>query len=221
MGTTDRREREKQHRIDAILDAALELFAEKGVKNATMDQVAEKAELSKGTLYLYFKSKEHMYFALDMRAGMILKERFAEAARSEKTGHDKVRAIGRAYYQFCNDFPNHFKAMSYIDNLDMKTYQEVANEMIPGGAAGYKETSLKILHDAIEIGHKDGTIAEIFDPWMTSNLLWATSNGVIAMIRNKGDFLKQIGLPIDKLYDLKELMVHSGISPDGKKITHE
>src|SRR5512136_2342491 len=101
VGTAERREREKQERNDAIMDAALEVFAEKGLKNSTVDDVAEKAELSKGTLYLYFKSKEHLFFAIDMRAARLLRERFEEAAQSETTGSAKVRAIGRAYVQFC------------------------------------------------------------------------------------------------------------------------
>lgn len=213
MGTSQRREREKQQRIDLIMDAALEVFAEKGLKNATMEDVATKAELSKGAIYLYFKSKEHLFFAIDQRAGLMLRERFAEASRSEKTGLFKVRAIGRAYYQFCFDHPNYFKAMSYVERMDPQTFKAIAEEMLPKGQQGGQQTSLAILAEAIETGQKDGSIAEDMHPWVTSILLWSTSNGVIAMLKNRGDYLKLLGIPVDQLYPAKEIMVERGLAP--------
>lgn len=213
MGTTERREREKQQRNDLIMDAALEVFAEKGLRNATMDDVAEKAEVSKGTIYLYFKSKEHLFFAIDMRASEMLRQRFAEAASAEKTGLAKVRAIGRAYYQFCFDYPNYFKAMSYIEKLDPQTFQAVAGDMLPGGIHGYKDSSLAILAGAIETGQQDGTISRDLHPWLTSILLWSTSNGVIEMLKNRGEFFKFFDLPTELLYPLKELLVERGMAP--------
>ena len=213
MTRADRREREKRQRIEMIMDAALEVFAEKGLRNATIDDVAEKAEVGKGTIYLYFKSKEHLFFAIDMRAGQILKDRFAEAARSVETGLEKVRAIGRAYYQFCFDYPNYFKAMNYVDSMDPETFKAIAREMMPGGDGGHKNTSLAILAQAIETGHEDGSVAKDMHPWLTSILLWSTSNGVIGMIKNRGDYLKLLDIPIDKLYSAKEMLVERGLSP--------
>ncbi len=61
MGILERKEKEKQQRRDDILGAAKEVFFSKGLMSATMDEIAEKAELSKGTLYLYFASKEELY----------------------------------------------------------------------------------------------------------------------------------------------------------------
>jgi TetR/AcrR family transcriptional regulator len=50
MGITERKEREKEQRRNAIIDAAEKIFFTKGMDNSTMDDVAEEAELSKGTL---------------------------------------------------------------------------------------------------------------------------------------------------------------------------
>ena len=78
MGIAERREREKQRRRNDILDAAEHVFFEKGLKSATMDEVAEEAELSKGTLYLYFKSKEDLYLGITERALTVLKQMFQQ-----------------------------------------------------------------------------------------------------------------------------------------------
>ena len=63
--TLSRRDRERLARSRAILDAALDTFAEKGYEGSTLDEVAERAEFGKGTLYNYFPAgKEEILFAL-------------------------------------------------------------------------------------------------------------------------------------------------------------
>ncbi len=52
------RERQKEERYAAIIQAALRIFAAKGLQQATMDEIAQVAGLGKGTIYYYFDSKE-------------------------------------------------------------------------------------------------------------------------------------------------------------------
>ncbi len=60
-----RRERERRMRRQAMLDAAQAVFAEKGYADATLDEIAERAEFGKGTLYNYFEGgKEEILFAV-------------------------------------------------------------------------------------------------------------------------------------------------------------
>jgi AcrR family transcriptional regulator len=58
------RQRRKQARPQELLDAALELFAEKGFAGARAEEVAQRAGVSKGTLYLYYPSKEELFKAV-------------------------------------------------------------------------------------------------------------------------------------------------------------
>ena len=51
----------EQFNRDNILSAAKELFETKGVEKTTMDDIAELADYSKSTIYVYFKSKEDIY----------------------------------------------------------------------------------------------------------------------------------------------------------------
>ncbi len=59
-----RKEREKRARQQDILNAAQELFAAKGFRETTLDEIAQRAEFGKGTLYNYFGSKEDIFHAL-------------------------------------------------------------------------------------------------------------------------------------------------------------
>ena len=53
-------QRRPEERPRQILGAALDVFAEKGFARATMDEIAEAAGITKGTIYLYFKSKKDL-----------------------------------------------------------------------------------------------------------------------------------------------------------------
>ena len=64
MGVAERRQREKEQRRITILRAAEDVFVRRGVAETTMDDIARAAEVSKGTLYLYFKSKDDLYLTI-------------------------------------------------------------------------------------------------------------------------------------------------------------
>ncbi|NOZ03266.1 MAG: TetR/AcrR family transcriptional regulator [FCB group bacterium] len=64
MTISERRKREKEQRRKAIIDAAEKLFAQNGFHTTSLDRVAEAVEISKGTIYLYFDSKEDLFFSV-------------------------------------------------------------------------------------------------------------------------------------------------------------
>jgi len=59
-----RKERERIARKTEILQAARVIFAVKGLHETTLDEIAEKAELAKGTIYSYFENKEDLFFSV-------------------------------------------------------------------------------------------------------------------------------------------------------------
>lgn len=64
MTNTTRKVREKQAKRQEILKAARRVFAERGLHAATLDEIAERAEFAKGTLYCYFKGKEDLFISM-------------------------------------------------------------------------------------------------------------------------------------------------------------
>ncbi len=64
MTTTEVRRRRKAERPKEILDAAFEVFSRNGYAAASLDQVAERAGVTKGTIYVYFDSKEHLFITM-------------------------------------------------------------------------------------------------------------------------------------------------------------
>ncbi len=86
-----RRTRDKRKRRDAILDAAEQVFGAGGAAHATMEEVAEAASVSKGTLYLYFESKDDLVLALTHRPLEAVLARF-EALRADDS-HDGLSLL--------------------------------------------------------------------------------------------------------------------------------
>jgi TetR/AcrR family transcriptional regulator len=61
MGIVERREREKKNRQELVINAAMELYNEEGYHAITMEKIAERSELSRAALYLYFKTKDEIF----------------------------------------------------------------------------------------------------------------------------------------------------------------
>ncbi|MCB1056515.1 MAG: TetR/AcrR family transcriptional regulator [Acidobacteria bacterium] len=76
-----------------ILDAARCIFSRRGFEAATIQEVAEAAGIAKGTVYLYFKSKDELYAAALTRGLEELHEESAAAMARESTAAGKLRAF--------------------------------------------------------------------------------------------------------------------------------
>ncbi|NOZ57855.1 MAG: TetR/AcrR family transcriptional regulator [Calditrichaeota bacterium] len=109
MGVQERKERERQGRLEAIRKAALKLFARDGYAQTTMDQVAEEAELAKGTIYYYFGSKAQLFeHVLEHYTERLFASLMARI-RSEDTAAEAIENLMNGYLDFYEEFPDFFK----------------------------------------------------------------------------------------------------------------
>ncbi len=93
-------ERRKDARPGEILDAALDLFVEKGFAATRLEDVAQRAGVSKGTVYLYFDSKEDLFKAV-IRSGMVraIEEAERRVAAYPGSASDLLRELYTAWWQ--------------------------------------------------------------------------------------------------------------------------
>ena len=177
MSTLKRREKEKEQRRKLILDAAQTLFFSKHYDEITIEEIAEKSQLAKGTLYLYFKSKEALYSAVALRGAHIMNAMFKDAADRRQSGLEKSFAIGEAYYEFYKRHPQYFRMLVEAENLLVATSDDVnAAELMKAS-----HESLKILLDAVVLGIKDGSIKPDLDPIQTSIFLIQSTRAMILL----------------------------------------
>jgi TetR/AcrR family transcriptional regulator len=189
MGVTERKEREKEQRQKSILDAATAVFMEKGIVPATMNEVAERAELAKGTLYLYYQNKEDLTAALTARGMEILENKFRRVMKSNKSGMEKVISCGEAYFDFFKTYPLYAELLV---NFSSRKFSE--DERTPNIQCCHElgQQALGIFIEAIVTGIQDGTIRKTIDPVKTALLLWSSSHGVAMLIKNQGELIEEV-----------------------------
>lgn len=212
MGIAERKEREKLQRRNDILDAAEKVFFSREFRQATVDDVAAEAELSKATLYTYFESKEDMYLAVHMRGMNRLREMFEEVAAGEERGIDRIRAIGGAYYEFSRRYPDYSRAMIHFEKkaCALGEDDELASQMHESG-----RSLLGLVEEAIRAGINDGSVRPDLDPATTALLLWAQSDGVINLIHGAGKHLKEChNVEADELMQKSFEFLRSALAPE-------
>lgn len=87
MGIQERKQREKERRKQQIMVAAKRVFVKRGYDHTTMERIAREAELSAGTLYLYFKSKSELWATLCVRVLQYLLMRLDHLRTQSNTNH--------------------------------------------------------------------------------------------------------------------------------------
>jgi AcrR family transcriptional regulator len=87
--------------------------------------VARITRLSRALVYVYFRDKEDLLFAIGERALRLLYDRFKAAIAGRARGMDQVEAIGRAYMGYAHEFPHYFdfstRFQSHPMNADPST----------------------------------------------------------------------------------------------------
>jgi AcrR family transcriptional regulator len=114
MGTSERRKREKEERRRAIMDAARELFWKRGYQATTMPQIAKRAELAPGTLYLYFPSKSALYAELLLDGYDILIPHLETCVQPGRSPREQAGALVDAFFEFAIDRPEYFNIIFFL-----------------------------------------------------------------------------------------------------------
>jgi AcrR family transcriptional regulator len=126
-GVLTRREREKLQRRAEILEAAKELFYEKGYQNTTIDEIAARSEYGKGTIYLYFQGKDDLYVSIIEAGYAELEERLNKAIKGKRNPEQKIKAIFLAFIEHCLENRQYFSITQYF--LSEQAQQSVSAEL--------------------------------------------------------------------------------------------
>ena len=104
--TALRRQREREQRYESILKSAEILFARDGYLQASMEKIADSAEVSVGTLYFYFKNKEDLLVRLLDKISFELRELLGSEFRKADFSLDGIKKAGQVFFEeFCIRHP--------------------------------------------------------------------------------------------------------------------
>jgi len=194
MGIQERKEREKERRRQQIMVAAKRVFSDKGFSKATMEDIAQEAELSPGTLYLYFKNKEELYASLSLRILQYLLIRVEHVNDDKETDPEgKLKALMDAMYDVYEFDPLiiinmfHLQSSETLRNLSPQLMEEIKN---------LSRKSLGSIAKIFETGVEQGLFYDRH-PVALADTFWAMFSGVVLWLTSKKlidkekDYLKQ------------------------------
>ncbi|MGV8080746.1 MAG: TetR/AcrR family transcriptional regulator [Syntrophales bacterium] len=174
----ERRQRDKDSRRNAILKAARKLFLEKGFKNVTVENIARKAEFSKGSIYLYFKGKEEIYTHILLVE--IAKFRTKVDALFEEGGDAStiLRKTADLYVDFFLAEPELFRIlMTFMLHSDQRERPSDLNDRLIRMTNAAADRIERIFRYGIDSGefHPDLPLRAI------RNAAWGLLNGTISL----------------------------------------
>jgi len=196
MGIAERKEREKEQRRNEIIDAAEKVFFKKGIENSTMDEVAEEAELSKGTLYLYFKSKEDLQFAISIRGSDILADMLGKCISPEKPGHENLLEMAASFIEFSKRHNNYFQLFLYFQTnnleglkIDRQQLEKYMREQSP----------LARVNECVGKGINDGSLRDDIPLEVLAATLWSQMMGVLVVLEHKKDIYSMFNVSEEQI----------------------
>jgi AcrR family transcriptional regulator len=193
MGIQERKGREKERRRQQIIVAAKRVFSEKGFNKATMEDIAKEAELSPGTLYLYFKNKEELYASLSLRILQYLHIRVTHVNKDAALSPEKkLSALMEAMYDVYDFDPLiiinmfHLQSSETLKNLSESLLEEIkqlSKKSIGAIAKIFEEGIQK----GIYVDRHPVALADIFWSMFSGVVLWEASKKIISADK---DYLK-------------------------------
>ncbi|MBF0199850.1 MAG: TetR/AcrR family transcriptional regulator [Desulfamplus sp.] len=194
MGIHERKQREKEMRRKQIMEAAKKVFSAKGFNRATMEEIAGEAELSPGTIYLYFKNKEELHTSLSIDLLGYITSLMKKIINIKSIdAEEKMKKLKETFIDVYE-----YDSMVLINLFHLQsgeTLQNLSEEVLER----LKETSANAV-SAITSIVKEGIDNGIFvekHPVALADIIWATYSGVVLwvdskrLLNNEKDFVRQ------------------------------
>jgi len=197
-------DQDRQGRRQQIIDAAEEIIFSEGLERATMDDIAEAADIGKGTLYYYFKNKTALYLTINGRGLRFLNQRFAAVLTEDEPGIELVRRLGEEFIKFVRSRPHYFDTMmrceslESLDNAELGGVQEVIRER--------EQQIFAYTLRALQAGIQDGTIESKFNPHRLAIHILANVRGLTQLYNLKrkghyGELFQDMDLHLEELFE--------------------
>lgn len=190
-----KKEAQKESKYHAILDAAEAVMHEEGLASLSINKVARKAGVAKGTVYLYFEDKEEIIGSLAVKARRLLLDYFKKYIEAQTDPIEKIKAIFWADYHYLKEQHGYHQLITFYEqNTGLKETGELANT---GQAISM------YIKDVIEDAINQKAIRQDIDSGALSFMFWGMSVGIIQLVETRHEQLKQfLGKSPEEFYTL-------------------
>lgn len=183
----ERKKREKDQRIQGILSAAKKVFFSKGYQRTTMDEVAFEAEISKPTIYQYFRTKDELYSALMLPFLEEFGSHFERIGRKldanrYTTGKTLVKDFFRAFLKSYEAAPDSLRvANTFFQHADLIN---ALNQDTRDAISSRGRYDFELARGILETAISQGLIKKI-SPYALSDIIWGLLLGITQVMDMK------------------------------------
>ncbi len=183
-----RRKREKNIRKNIILKAARKLFFEKGFKSVTVESIAKKSELSKGAVYLYFKSKDEIYTQILLDDIDKFHKRVSDLFGNGSSASVILLKLSDIYIEFFLRDKELFRIlMTFMLNANHRNLpEEVENHIIKT-----TNKTIDIIEKILQHGIENHEFPPTINLRQNRNAIWGLLNGIISLYLFTGSEAKR------------------------------
>lgn len=168
--------REFRQREQSILDCAQALFMEMGEDKVTVEMIADKVGIGKGTIYKHFETKNEIYLLLMIR----YEEELAEMFRRIDISEDK-EALIREYFRFRVQDPDKYLL---FDRLEAKLVADNAVPALLEKLHAIRASNLEKLSSIIKERIAEGKLADVPAEFHIG-MAWALAHGASALMKSE------------------------------------
>lgn len=182
MGIQERKQREREMRRQQIMVAAKRVFTEKGYEKSTMEDIAKEAELSPGTLYLYFRSKDELYASLCLRVLRYINIKVDHVVNDTESSYEKRQQdLLEAMYDVYEYDPMILNNMFHLQSSD--TLKSLSPELVDEINMLARQ-ALRSMAGMFEDGIKGGRILQK-NPLALADIVWSLFSGIVLWEESK------------------------------------
>jgi AcrR family transcriptional regulator len=146
MSISERKEREKLQKRQTILESSIKLFKERGFLNVTIQDIARYSEISPGSVYLHYKSKDDIFAAIadlgTIKADKLVEEYFG---RKEPITIDETKEFIKEFIETYREYGVYFDVL-LLNYKGRKSFPELSEENVSRLKEGAITTLMRIVH---------------------------------------------------------------------------
>jgi len=204
MSTQERKKIEKENRRNIILAAAESIMVKNGLHGLNLDLIAQETNLAKGTLYLYFKSKEEILSILTIKARELLLDEFKKIAVNNQLDIEKLKSIVKINYNFYKKYPLYYDLVSLYE----ANHQVTETEEMYESSLAINDLVINIIQKAKEADQ----LQENIDTAIITLCLWGSTVGILQLMKVRGPIMKEkIDISEEEILDAFIQMIFKGI----------
>jgi AcrR family transcriptional regulator len=190
----ERRRTENDARAARIMTAAANVFARRGVENATMEMIAREAKVAVGTIYLHFASRDEVYLNLRADRGDRLRAGYREVIARRLDALEEIRSLAQVYIEYLRESADPILISEPTPYFEIRKRLRRSSEIRAFDRGAKISTEVfHLFEGSVKRAFNAGVIADSLGPTGMTAAIWSILDGAFMVTRNREFIVRTTG----------------------------